>query len=288
MVRNEIEWITAIKLWLQEHTDKDINDITSNEKIIVNNEEYNIGGKINNLRQNLKNRIKIDPRYLELGLKEISNANKKQADEWIQIIEYWKSQNPDKDINDISAKETIIFNNKEYNIGSKIHVLRKQIKQNKLIDPKYLELGINSKSNMNNIISEDEWIRIIKQWKLLNPDKDINDLTSYETMIIDNQEYQIGRKVYNIRKRLNKGKSIEPKYFELGLKKTSNNTIKKISEEEWITAMKTWLSQNSNKDINDISNREIVFINNKEYQIGRKITNLRQKQKRDIKVVKEL
>ena len=124
------EWLVAINYWLKQNPGKDVNDIPNKEIIELNGEIYNIGAKVTNLRQLLKEGKQVDSRYLDLGLKERSNnIIEIPNEEWLAAIKLWLSQNPDKDINDIQAKETIELNGQKYNIGNKISHQNRKLKK---------------------------------------------------------------------------------------------------------------------------------------------------------------
>ena len=281
----EEEWLIAINLWLQENPDKDINDIKQDESVTINEKKYNIGRKIGQLRSFLKKGKKINPKYQQLGIKlESNNAyDTYTEEEWLMAINYWLKQNPNKSINDIKNDEIIIMNEKKYRIGAKLSSIRILLRKGKKIHPDYQRLGLESAQKRKEHTIE-EWLMAINLWLQENPGKNINDINHNEIIVINNIEYAIGYLVNYLRIKLKRGEEIDERFLNIGLNIRSNKSTRIYTEEDWLMAINTWLAQNPDKDINDITRGKKVYLNGKEYKIGSKIGNLKRRLKSGLKI----
>lgn len=293
----EEEYREALEIWLKKNPTKNINNISSNEIVLLpSGKTINLGYRINNMRKvfngtrvgNLSDEQRkywVEKHELYLGNKVISKRNISEK-KYREALEIWLNNNPKKTINDIKREDVVILETKEeVKLGIKIVNMRQTVKNNIKggLDDEQKNYWISRQGlDVSCKYKDEEYREALEIWLRDNKGKTINDIKQKEIVKLPSgKDIRIGLKISKIKLTLTgkrKGK-INEEQKEYWIKKHGLSLESKkhfFSEKEYRAALEKWISNNPNQNINNIKSDETVTLDNgKKINLGIRINNLR-------------
>ncbi len=274
-MKKEQQWFEILDKWLKNNPGKTINDIKTSDVIEENGKKYQLGDKISCIRRGVSpfSKENMEKLYNEYGFIQEIKQTKFPDELWMQAIDKWLGENPDKNANDIPSETVVKIGENEMKIGAKISQMRGG---RNLLDSnnmkKLEEKGFEQKIKLT-LHTEDEYFIMIDKWLKENPEKTINDIPTSEVVLYNGEEAKLGYRLMEVRLG-------SKKPSEAGMKKFKeiyhlDFSPKRTSDEDYITALDEWLKLNKGKTINDLTKEDAVILNDKIIHIGRKMINLR-------------
>ena len=198
-------YMKAIVKWVEENSDKTINEIPVNEVIDVDGEKILVGKKIGELRTGKVefSEENMNILYTKYKFSHDSRSNKVEDEYFLGALKIFmtKKQKEDKDfnINMIKRRDTEEFNGKLVSIGSKLSELRsgKSNFEEKTVNILVGEYGFIIEKKY--VPTKEEWMEIIEKWFNDNPSKTQNDIGLDELIEYKGKLVNIGNKFSRMR-----------------------------------------------------------------------------------------
>ena len=266
----EEEYRLALEKWKEEHPDKKYTDIPQSAVIEINGKQISIGNRIRNIKhEKVQLSNKDIAYYCEKG---ILASNHIKEEEYHLALEKWKSENPDKEYQDIPFTTIVEINGKQISIGERILKLKTgSIALNPKQKSYWQEKGILEKANLT--IAEEEYCQALEKWKQENHDKEYQDIPSTTVVELNGKTIHLGMRITKMRCGDYQLTEEMKKYWgEKGLLTRKN---KCPSKEEYRLALEKWKQENPDKEYSDIPVKAVVEINGKTISIGRRISSMR-------------
>ena len=264
----EEEYREALEKWKKENPDKEYGEISQRAVVEVNGKQIHIGKRICRIRYSLDNLDEDTRKYWES--KGVLNNKRTSEQEYREALEIWKKENPGKGYRDIPSKAVVKVNGKEIRIGVRISTMRACVDKLDEDVRRYWESkGVLEWKKSR--VTEEEYREALEIWKRENPNKEYSEISQKTIVELNGKRIRIGMRISTMKICMDQLDEDTRRYWEAKGVLDS----KRISEEEYREALEIWKKKNPDKEYSDIPLREVIEVNGKSIQIGRRIDTMK-------------